>query len=69
VATACTGSLHCVAHSSALPHHYSGVEGQKFVKLEEGQDSSGSQQEKVAGSCEIGNELLGPIKVGNFWTN
>jgi len=31
-----------------------------------GQDSSGSQQEKVAGYCEIGNELLGPIKCREF---
>jgi len=30
------------------------------------QDSSVSQQEKVAGSCEIGNELLGPIKCREF---
>jgi hypothetical protein len=31
-----------------------------------GLDSFGSRHEKVAGSCEIGNELLGPIKCREF---
>jgi hypothetical protein len=32
-----------------------------------GLERSGSGQEKVAGSCECCNEILGPIKCGEFF--
>ena len=59
----CLYSIITLCCPSKCPrHHYSGVEGQKFVKLEDVAWTRLAHDRKKLQPCEIGNELLGPIK-------